>query len=341
MQKFIYAVIENTPENQSIATMTGIADAPLEAVNYRELIAVVSDVDPARFAGEGEQPHLPADLLKYQQVNAALLAHGAVLPLKFGLTSVDASAVMAVLERAYLQLRAQLARLVGKVELVVQATWDISQRIAAIAQAHPEWIDADAVQTGKRLFEAMEAEKKTYQTAIHQPLATLAQDFSDAARKSDNVMFNRSYLVARSQEAAFDAAMNDLGETFDARLTFRYIGPLPAYSFVNIALNQGNFALLEQARLSLSVPEKFTWGAIKSAYRAALLANHPDHHPDDPEAAQRCKTIVAAYEVLTAYCQSFPDFAARGNAGEYDFSPAAVEQVFILNTKGALLARGN
>ncbi|MFY9259542.1 MAG: GvpL/GvpF family gas vesicle protein [Gallionella sp.] len=341
MQKFIYAVIENTPKNQSIATMMGIGDAPLEAVNYLDLIAVVSDVDTARFAGEGEQLHLPADLLKYQQVNAALLAQGAVLPLKFGLTAADAPAVMAVLKRTYLQLRAQLARLTSKVELVVQATWDIPQRIAVIAQAHPEWIDADPVQTGKRLFEAIEAEKKTYQAAIHQSLAKLAQDFSDASHKSDNMMFNRSYLVERSQEAAFDAAMNDLGEAFDARLTFRYIGPLPVYSFVNIALNQGNFALLEQARLSLSVPEKTTFGQIKSAYRAALLANHPDHHPNDPDAAQRCKTIVAASEVLTAYCQSFPDFAARGNTGEYDFSQAAVEQVFILDTKSALLARGN
>jgi molecular chaperone DnaJ len=46
-----------------------------------------------------------------------------------------------------------------------------------------------------------------------------------------------------------------------------------------------------------------SWGAdeqeIKSAYRQLAKSLHPDHHPDDPDASDRFKEIVAAYWVLS------------------------------------------
>jgi ATP-dependent exoDNAse (exonuclease V) beta subunit len=143
--------------------------------------------------------------------------------------------------------------------------------------------------------------------------------------------------VASEDEPLFDEAMNALGNQYEGILSFRYIGPLPAYSFVNIELNQGNFALLDKARKTLQLPEKATWEQIKTAYRTLILMHHPDRNPDSPEAAQRCKEVLAAYDMVNAYCQSFQSVGERSQQGEFSFVQAEVEKVFIADHKGALL----
>lgn len=343
-KKFIYAVINNNVEGKPLVMSgtDGINAMPLEIVYYRDLAAVVSSIDVTRFDVDlATQERLNTDLLKYQQVNTFLLGQSSndgILPLKFGFTASNKQEVVAVLERAYLQLRAYLDRLKGAVELVIQASWDISKTIQEIAHDHPELISEDPVQTGKRLFEATEARKKSSIDAIHQQLSPLAKDHADGPHKTENMLLNRSYLVEHAQEASFDAAMNKLGNEYDTRLSFRYIGPLPAYSFVNIELNQGNFTLLDSARKILQLAETATWEQTKSTYRQLLLAYHPDRNPNNPQAAQHCKDIVAAYDLVSAYYHSFPDFVARGNEGKYSFAKDDVEKAFIIDTKGAVLA---
>ena len=55
------------------------------------------------------------------------------------------------------------------------------------------------------------------------------------------MIMNSAFLVSRDQEADFDARVQTLGAKYD-KLTFRYTGPWPPYTFVNIRLK------LERAR---------------------------------------------------------------------------------------------
>ena len=181
--------------------------------------------------------------------------------------------------------------------------------------------------------------KKKFVAAIHDRLSPLAKDYLDAPLKADAMILNRSYLVNKDQEPLFDDAVDAAATEFEDVLTFRYIGPLPVYSFVNIELNQGNYALVDTARKLLQLPERASWESIKSAYRQLILAHHPDRNPDDPQAVQRTKEVVAAYETVRAYCQSLPGFGEPGKTGEVSFAKEAVEQAFIVDDKGALLAR--
>ncbi len=353
-KQFIYAVIENKAESPSFAESRtgGIDAAPLETVCYRDLAAVVSSIDASRFdpdvSGEAssapKDESLKADLLKYQQVNFFLLEQSrrsGMLPLRFGFTARDKEEVEGVLERVYIQLRTYLDRLKGKVELVVQASWDLHKILQEIARDNPELVSADPVQTGRMLFEAAELRRKKLVEALHDKLSPLAEDFSEGPRKAETMILNRSYLVERQKESLFDEAMDFLGAQYEGTLSFRYIGPLPAYSFVNIELNQGNFALVDKARNTLQLPQEASWEQIKASYRKLMLAHHPDRNPDSPLAAERCKDVVVAYEIVSAYCRSFQNFRVRGKQGEYSFVKEAVEDVFIADDKGAVLARAN
>lgn len=345
---FIYATIDNQPTMPNMAEFQagGINSAPLEIVCYRDIAAVVSIVDVNSLSGdlstEHEETH-QAHLLKYQQVNEFLLkktGSSGMLPLKFGFTATSRQDVEKVLEQAYIQLRSYLDKLQGTMELIIQVTWELPKILQEIIKDSPELASAaDPLQTGRLLFEAAEIKKRSFTAAIHKQLMSCSKEYSDAPLKTEAMIFNRSYLVEKDQESLFDDAVDLVATEFEEILTFRYIGPLPAYSFVNIELNQGNFAMVDKSRKTLQLPEQASWDAIKSAYRQLIIAHHPDRNPDNPQAAEDTKAVVAAYDIVRAYCHSQPNFSEQDKSIEISFTQEAVEKTFIIDDKGALLAR--
>jgi hypothetical protein len=223
-------------------------------------------------------------------------------------------------------------------ELVIQVSWELPKILQAIIKDNPELTSADPVQTGRLLFEAAELKKRNVVTTIHNHLSPCSKDYSDAPLKTEAMIFNRSYLVEKDKESLFDDAVDLVATEFEELLTFRYIGPLPAYSFVNIELNQGNFAMVDKARKTLQLPEKASWETIKSAYRQLILAHHPDRNQDNPQAEQATKAVI---DMVKAYCQSLPGFGEPNSSSEISFAKEVVEQAFIVDTKGAVLARTN
>ena len=97
--------------------------------------------------------------------------------------------------------------------------------------------------------------------------------------------------------------------------------------------------MVDTSRKLLQLPEKASWESVKTAYRQLIFAHHPDRNPDYPQAAQRTRDVVAAYGILSAYCHSLAGFREQGNTGEFSFAKEAVEQAFIVDDKGAVLAR--
>ncbi|MEI6268174.1 MAG: GvpL/GvpF family gas vesicle protein [Methylococcaceae bacterium] len=346
---FIYATIDNSSAIPSLAEFQagGINAAPLEMVCYRDIAAVVSAIDVNFSLGEAsteQEENHQAHLLSYQQVNEFLLKKADIigmLPLKFGFTASSHQDVEKVLEQAYIQLRTYLDKLKGTMELVIQVSWELPQILQSIIKDNPELASADPLQTGRLLFEAAELKKRNFVAAIHRHLSPCSKDYSDAPLKTEAMIFNRSYLVEKDKESLFDDAVDLVATEFEELLMFRYIGPLPAYSFVNIELNQGNFAMVDNARKTLQLPEKASWETIKSAYRQLILAHHPDRNPDNPQAVQATKAVIEAYDIVKAYCHSLSEFGEPNSSNEISFAKEVVEQAFIVDTKGAVLARTN
>jgi len=251
--------------------------------------------------------------------------------LRFGFTARDEGHIQEVLGKVYLQLRTLLNRLNGKVELAVQAIWDLPTLLREIKDHRGDGAGlGKALEVGRMLFEAAEACRKAFVEGIHAQLSPVAERFADGACQAEAMILNRSYLVEKTKEPLFDEAMNVLGEAYEGDLTFRYIGPLPPYSFVNIRLTQGNFALVDRARKTLQLPESASIDHIKAAYRGLIRAHHPDRNPGDPVAEERCKEVVEAYEILHTYCQSSQNSWAGQALAQYSFARAEVEQVFIM-----------
>lgn len=356
MGKLLYAITENrgTLPGKRLFRFTGIDAAPLETVPYRDLAAVVSEIDLQRFNGNtGEQ--IQTDLVKYQQVNLSLLQHLTLVPLRFGLTAHNNTQVREVLEKAYVQLKIFLTKLMGKVEFVVQAFWALPQVLQDLAAQHEhirqlqEQVSRpslslstrQAQEIGRMLFEAAEARRKELASALHMHLLPWAVDSVEGVRKpvlangkdsevrqGSELIFNRSYLVDRAKESLFDTAVDQLGTRYRGDITFSYIGPLPPYSFANLAFNQGNYELIDWARKTLALPPVATEEEIKDAYRRLALLCHPDRHPEDMQAGERFRTITHAYEVLETYCSSLQYFL--NESPPYSFAREQVEKTFVV-----------
>ncbi len=332
-EMFIYGVVEEeggSPLADGSAPR-GIDGVPLETVSHQGLAAVVGPLDPARWDPSPDQPgqrdeRLAADRRSYQDVNLFLLKHsrGGVLPLRFGLVAKDRDGVVEVLGRTCLQLKTVLKRLRGSVELVVQASWDLPKILRQIRDEGVAPAGSDPVEVGRALFEAAETRKRGFSEAIHAALAPLAQASAEGPRRDDSMIVNASYLVEREKEALFDEAVDALANRFEEPLTFRYMGPLPAYSFADIELTQGNFAVVDRARRALQLEEKSSPEEIRAAYRRLMLEWHPDRNPDRPEAETRSRELAEANETLTAYWESLPPGTAVCSFARED-----VEETFV------------
>ncbi|MBI3327403.1 MAG: GvpL/GvpF family gas vesicle protein [Nitrospinae bacterium] len=326
--KLLYAIIDG-PGAGDLA-FTGLDDVPLELVPYRDLAAVASAIDLDVLAGRDDACR-KADMVRYQQVNAALLHIHPMVPLRFGFTARDAGHIQEVLTHVYLQLRPLLNRLRGKVELVVQARWSLPKILHDLMGTTGQFTNCvTPLELGRTLFEAVEARRKEFIEGIHAQLSPLTEGFADGLCPEEGMVLNRSYLVTQAKEPLFDAAITRVGEAYAGNLTFRYIGPLPPYSFANLTLAQGNFAQVDRARKALQLPEMASREHIKAAYRRLIGTYHPDRNPGDPAAAERCRAIVEAYQILDAYCQSFQNGERGGAVADYSFRREAVEGVFIL-----------
>ena len=52
------------------------------------------------------------------------------------------------------------------------------------------------------------------------------------------MIMNAAFLVDRAREKEFDSCVEELGVHYGDRIEFKYVGPVPPYSFVNIVVKE-------------------------------------------------------------------------------------------------------
>ncbi|MBI1910359.1 MAG: GvpL/GvpF family gas vesicle protein [Deltaproteobacteria bacterium] len=312
---------------------TGLEGARLETISYREIAAVVSPLRASSFRPL-EKEALTESILKHQEVNCRIFETRTVAPVRFGTIADGPAEVKELLQRIYLQVKAELKRLERKVELAVRASWDLH---AVLLGAKNEILIEDSgavdlqqrIAIGRRVFEAVDKRKKTIVNTIHNRLYPVAVDFTVGRPDGEEMIFDRSYLVEREKEALFDEAVNHLANEYEGRVGFKYMGSLPPYSFTRLEIAQGNFDVVDEARKTLGLPEKTSFEEVKTCYRRLSLAHHPDRNPDDPAAEERFRNVAQAYEILEAYCEN-NSWLEEGRI--YSFTKEDVESAVIVKS---------
>jgi hypothetical protein len=246
--KYVYSIIGAGQPARFGAIGIGTKRAEVHTINYKDIAAVVSDTpievyDPTR-----------ENVLAHERVNETVMRTHTVIPMSFGTVFKTRDDIVELLRGAYEAFRDVLVKMEDKLEFGLKALWD---RDVIVRQIEKEDEDIRRlrneiagqkgstyfarVQYGRLVDAALQSRAEQYVADIFARL----RDVSVASRSNkpigDKMIMNAAFLVARDQEAAFDARIKEIGAQYD-KLTFKYTGPWPPYNFVNIRLK------LERAR---------------------------------------------------------------------------------------------
>jgi hypothetical protein len=222
----------------------GIADGPLRLLEGDGSAALVSEI-------EGDQVRLGRDaVLRHARVLEQALELGPVLPMRFGVVMSGPEEVQSrLLEDHSAELRAQLSDFAGKVEIRIRAIYDEETLMHDVVRGNPEIASLrDAVRAGSddatyyeriRLGElvatAVERRRERDAAAIVDTLATAALAVEVGEMTHERLVVQASFLVERDSLAKFDQIVDDIASSYGGGIRFKYTGPLPPHSFVELA----------------------------------------------------------------------------------------------------------
>jgi len=328
----------------------GIDLEEVTTVSFDGIAAVVSKTDVNQFDEEGEET-LKQYLARHQQVIEFIMQKYPVIPMKFGTAAEDKNEVLEMLDRVCIQFKSAFNKFRDRVELAVQVFWDEETALPEIVANNAEIQELMAqfatsgnndiharITIGKKIHDVISQKHDDVITDIQNYLLPYAVDFTSNKLLAEDMIMNWAFLVEKQREAEFDAKVNEISDKYEEEFPFKYIGPMPPYSFVGIELTMPKFELIDRARITLGLGEEASMSEIKAAYRKLAAKYHPDKSPLPPvfkggiweqgekfpdavEAQERFKKIAEAYEILEIYCENY----------RYSFKKEQVENTIFVN----------
>jgi len=241
LAEYVYGIVSGTSAPPS---GHGIAGAPLHLIAGDGAAALVSDLpdDNLRLGRE--------EIVTHARVLEDALGRGTVLPMRFGVVLEGPEQVRErILEGHADELTEQLERFAGKVEVNIRVLYEEEPLMREIVARDPQIArlrsglkgkpeDAtyyDRIRLGELVAAAVERAREADAQSILEVLSQHALAAEVGEPPHERVALSASFLVARERLGAFDAALEDIARGQSGRMRFKYTGPLPPHSFVELA----------------------------------------------------------------------------------------------------------
>jgi hypothetical protein len=238
---YVYGIVEpDAPAPRG----KGIGGARLALVVGDALAALVSEIR------DGELRFGREEMLVHSRVLERALSRGTVLPMRFGIVMSGPEEIHSRLFDEYgPELREQLSELEGKVEIRIRATYDEQSLLRGVVAENPEVaslrasmrgrsVDASyyaRIRLGELVAAAVERRRERDAQAIVDALADAALAVEPGSTAHERVVLQASFLVARDRLAKFDQILEEIAQGYGGGIRFKYTGPLPPHSFVQLA----------------------------------------------------------------------------------------------------------
>jgi hypothetical protein len=238
--EYLYGIVE---PGGAPPDAPGIDGAPVRLISGDGVAAIVSTV-------AGPEPAFGRTaMLAHAQVLEAALTQGTVLPMRFGMV-MEADAVQERLLGARAEeLRAQLERLAGTVELGVRVVYEQEPLMRDIL-AHEPHIAAvreqvsgrpqeatyyERIRLGELVAEAVERRRAADGQALLDGLTPVSLAVRTSEPTHERVVLSAAFLVDRGAIAEFDVALERLAAERAGRMRVKCVGPVAPHSFVEMA----------------------------------------------------------------------------------------------------------
>lgn len=239
---YVYCVI-GTGEARNFGPIgVGGKSDTVTTIAYRDLSAVISSVPMDKYE-VGQKT-----MLAHERVIEKVMTDHTVLPVRFYTVAPNAEEIRNLLRSRYGEFKKLLRELDNKVELGIKALWkDMNQALREVVGEARQEEDSAAASEASRGNNKAEAEKRVRlvleekrakaRELLLEPLRPLASDLCLNKTYGDDMVMNAAFLVDRSREREFDARVEQLSGQYDT-IEFKYVGPAPPYSFVNVVIKE-------------------------------------------------------------------------------------------------------
>jgi hypothetical protein len=216
-----------------------IAEEGVRLIAHRDIAALVADAD-------GPELRAVRVLRAHWRVLEQAGSSTTVLPVRFGTVMAgDRAVVEEFLEPFHDELAATLADVAGKVQLTVKGAYDEDALMAGVVAESPAIArlreevrglpEAAAYYKRIELGQLVAAEVERARERDAQLVLERLEPLAIAARlepqsKVESAV-NAAFLVDERRIEEFSRAVSALGRELEGRVTLRYVGPLPPYSF--------------------------------------------------------------------------------------------------------------
>jgi hypothetical protein len=215
----------------------------VHTINFQDLAAVVSDSPLPRY------DNTRRNMMAHMRVLDEVMADYTMLPIRFDSVAPSPDAVREQLLKArYDELSALLDGMDGRIEMGLKAFWYEDVVLQEMVQNNPtirrmrDGLEGRSLEETYydriRLGELVEAELKARRVqdaeSILERLRPLAEKTQVNATFADHMVVNAAFLIARTREVEFDAAVRLLDAEMGHRLLTKCVGPVAPYNFVNV-----------------------------------------------------------------------------------------------------------
>jgi hypothetical protein len=247
--QYIYCIIgSGRPESFGPGGI-GAQGEELTTVCRQDIAAVVSRSPMIKYALSRD------NMIAHEKAIEEVMKRYDVLPVRFSTIAEDEEKIGRILEKEHDRFAELLKTMAGKTELSVIAIFkedvvykDIAEKYRdirafkeKIAGLPPEKARGPLMEIGRRVEAALGREREIHKDEILTALTTLSCDVKVNDNYGELMILKAAFLVERRREAEFDRAVNDLAAKYAGKIRFKYVGTLPPFNFVNLAIDTGNY----------------------------------------------------------------------------------------------------
>ena len=245
--KYIYGIIRNSdPIDYGPIGMGKRADQ-VYGVTYNGITAVVSASPIIVYEARR------INMITHEKVLEEMMKQFTVLPVRFSTISEhnDDAGILRIIEKDYKKFDEMLIKMEGKKELglkilakeaeiyesIIEKYDDIKALRGKLMNLPADKTHYQRVKIGEMVAAALKKETENYKNAILDVLSPLSEDVKVNDNYGEMMILNAAFLIKNTTEPTFDKVVNDLSEQYDRFMTFKYVGTLPLYNFVNLVIN--------------------------------------------------------------------------------------------------------
>ncbi len=248
MGTYIYCIAQAQPFEKAGAVFhtTPIAGAenPVRLLRHRDLVAIVSDAPLRRMDITREH------LLTHEGVILEAMERSAVIPLSFGtIARSDQAVTEHLLKTAHDDLLGQLEVIRGRVEFDLKVLWNQERlyeevvaendRIRALRRGIENAPINDRIALGQLTSDAIALKSDQEAQGVLEALEPLVVDGRPGRLLNDTMVLNTAFLVESTQQQVLEQKVTEIADAQEGRLTFRLVGPVPPYHFVDVQVQWG------------------------------------------------------------------------------------------------------